>query len=225
MKRSTKGKIVADAAAGVAVAAGGGALAATQLDSSSAENQAIVNDAANQLGIEPSKLSNALEKALEDRVDAAVAAGRLTKAEGDALKQRIEAGDVPLFAGPGHGPGFGLHHEGLRGFDAAASYLGLTEAQLRTQLENGKTLAQVAKDQGKSADGLIDALVADAKKHLDDAVTDGRITQAQEDQVLSDLKQRITDQVNGTAPRFFERPGFEPGPRLQNANVPAGPYA
>jgi hypothetical protein len=216
-------KVVLGTVAGLAVAGAGAAVAATQLGSPKEESQAIINDAAKQLGIQPSKLSDALKKALENRVDAAVQAGRLTKAEGAAIKQRIESGEFPLFLGPpmGHfGPGpFGDK------LDAAASYLGLTQDQLRTKLDSGKTLAQVAKDQGKSVDSLIDALVADAKKHLDDAVADGRITQAQENQILSDLKQRITDQVNATAPRFFERPGFAPGPRLQNANVPAGPYA
>jgi hypothetical protein len=34
-------------------------------------------------------------------VDAAVAAGRLTKAQSDELKQQIESGNVPLFGGPG----------------------------------------------------------------------------------------------------------------------------
>src|SRR5205823_2628325 len=146
--------------------------------------QAIVNDAAKQLGIEPSKLSAALKKALEDRVDAAVAAGRLTKAEGDALKQRIESGDFPIFGGQ-----HGGHHGHFVDLDAAASYLGLTSAELRTQLESGKTLAQVAQDRGKSVDGLIDALVASAKTHLDEAVAAGKLTKAQEDSILADLKQ------------------------------------
>jgi hypothetical protein len=223
---STKAKVVAGAAAGLAVAAGGGAIAATQLDSPKAENQAIVNDAAQQLGIEPSKLTSALQKALEDRVDAAVTAGRLTKTQGDAIKARIESGDVPLFA-PAGGPGRGFdgHHGAGRGLAAAATYLGLTEAELRTQLESGKTLADVAKAQNKTVDGLVQALLDDARTHLDAARQAGRLTQAQEDQMLSDLKQRITDQVNGTAPRFYGRPGFAPGPALERSAVPAGPYA
>ncbi len=60
----------------------------------------------------------------------------------------------------------------------------MTEAQLRTELMNGKTLAQVAKDKGKSVDGLVNALVADAKTRIDAAVKAGRLTQAQADQVL-----------------------------------------
>ena len=214
MDRSTKTKIVAGAVAAAAIAGGGAAVAATQLRSPSEESQAIVNDAAAQLGVQPQALSNALKKALENQVDAAVAAGRLTKEQGDALKQRIESGQAPLFFGPGFGGHDRGHH--LGDLDAAASYLGLTEDQLRTQLQSGKTLADVAKAQGRSVDGLIDALVADAKEHLDDAVADGRITKAQEDQILADLKQRITDRVNGKLPQFNDRPGFRPAPEFSN---------
>jgi polyhydroxyalkanoate synthesis regulator phasin len=217
MDRSTKMKIVAGAVAAAAVVGGGAAVAATQLRSPSEESQAVVNDAAAQLGVQPQALSAALKKALENRIDAAVADGRLTKQQGDELKQRIESGQAPLFAGPGrgfgdHGP-FGHH---LGDLDAAASYLGLTEDQLRTELQSGKTLADVAKAQNKSVDGLVDALVADAKKHLDDAVADGRLTNAQEAQILADLKQRITDRVNGKLPQFNDRPGFRPAPEFSN---------
>jgi hypothetical protein len=208
MSSRIKPKLVAGAVAGLAVAGGGAAFAATQLDSPKHENQAVLNDAAQQLGVAPSALSAALKKALENRVDAAVAAGRLTKAQGDELKQRIESGNLPLFAGPG----LGFHREGVfGGLDAAATYLGLTEAQLRTQLESGKSLADVAKAQNKSVDGLVQALVDAAKKKLDSAVAAGRLTRTQADSILADLKSRITDFVNGAAPRFGHR-GFRGGP-------------
>jgi urease accessory protein UreF len=191
MDRKLKLKVGAGVAAAAAVAGGGAAIAADRLGSSS-DSQAVVNDAAKQLGVTPSALTAALKKALENRVDAAVAAGRLTKEQGEELKQRIESGDLPLFFGPRGGP-----HEHFGELDAAASYLGLTEAQLETQLENGKSLAQVAKDRGKSVDGLIQALVDQATKRLDAAVAAGRLTKAQEQQILVGLKQRITDFVNG----------------------------
>ncbi len=119
------------------------------------------------------------------------------------MKSRIESGEFPLFFG-GH-PG-GFDHRGFGGLDAAATYLGLTAAELRTQLESGKTLAQVAQDKSKSVDGLIQAMVDEAKTHLDAAVTAGRLKQAQEDSILANLKQRITDLVNGTFPQG--PPGF-----------------
>jgi polyhydroxyalkanoate synthesis regulator phasin len=210
---AVKRKVVAAGVAALAVGGTGAGIAATKLTHSpSEESQAVVNDAAKSLGVEPSKLSAALKKALEDRVDAAVADGRLTQAQGQELKQRIESGDFPLFGPPGGGPGFGFHHESMHGgLDAAATYLGLTEAQLRTKLESGKTLAQVAEDQRKSVDGLEQALVADAKTHLDQAVKDGRLTQAQADEMLSQLKQHISDLVNGKLPARPRGFGFHRG--------------
>jgi hypothetical protein len=195
MDRKLKLKVGAGVAAAAAVAGGGAAIAADRFGSSS-DSQAVVNDAAKQLGVTPSALSSALKKALENRIDAAVAAGQLTKAQGDELKQRIESGKLPLFFGPRGGP-----HEHFGELDAAASYLGLTEAALETQLESGKSLAQVAKDRGKSVDGLVQALVASATKRLDADVAAGRLTKAQEQQILSGLKQRITDFVNGVRDR------------------------
>src|ERR687884_1880390 len=99
MDRSLKLKLGAGGAAAAAAAGGGAAIAADRLGSSN-DSQAVVNDAAKQLGVTPSALSAALKKALENRVDAAVAAGRLTKEQGDELKQRIESGNLPLFFGP-----------------------------------------------------------------------------------------------------------------------------
>ena len=207
MKLNRKAKMMVGAAAVLAAAGGGVAVAASQNGSPSEESQAVIDDAAKQLGIPSSKLSDALKKALGDRIDAAVAAGRLTKAEGDALKQRIAANGVPLFGGLRHGFG----HIGFGGLEAAAGYIGVTEAQLRTELEGGKSLAQVAAAHGKSADGLVNALYADAKKKLDAAVSAGRLTKAQETEMLGVLKDRITNMINRTdrmGEPHLRRPGL-----------------
>src|SRR5262245_38850202 len=100
MEKRTSRKIAAGAAALLAVAGGGAAIAATEL-SPKQESQTVLNDAAKELGVSPSELSAALKSALEKRVDAAVADGRLTKEEGDELKEHIESGDFPLFGMPG----------------------------------------------------------------------------------------------------------------------------
>ena len=137
--------------------------------------------------------------------------------EADAVKAAINSGKVPL----GAGPGFGFHTEmhGGKFLDAAATYLGLTEDQLRTQLESGKSLADVAKAQGKSVDGLKQAIVDAATKELDQVVTDKRITADQEQTILADLKARLDDLVNGT----LKRPGpFSAGPPVFRA---PGSYA
>jgi len=198
MKLSRRTTLIAAGIAALAVAGGGGALAATQLTPKQ-ERQAVLNDAAKQLGVTPAKLESALKQALKNRVDAAVADGRLTQAQANELKARIDAGSLPFF-----GPR-GFDHRGGPHLDAAAAYLGLSAAELRAQLESGKTLAQVAQARGKSVSGLVDALVADEKQELAAAVADGRITQAQADRHLARARERFEELVNRT-PRL--RGGF-----------------
>jgi hypothetical protein len=204
-----KRTVAAGAAALLAIAGGGAAVAATSGGSPQQDSQAVVDDAAGQLGVSSAQLSNALEQALENRVDEEVAAGRLTKAQGEELKTRIQSGEVPLI---GIGPG-GRHHGGgpAAGLDAAASYLGLTDGQLRSSLRSGKTLAAIAEANGKSVDGLVAAMVAQAKQHIAADVAAGRLTKAQQQDILSNLEQRITDLVNGKIPTPPAGAGFDRG--------------
>ena len=204
MKR-TKSRIAGATAVAAALIGGGAAIAADRLTPEQ-ESNAVVADAAKQLGIDASKLNAALKQALENRVDAAVAAGRITKAQGDEMKARIAAGDVPLV---GIGPGGGLRHGGhhFADLDAAASYLGITEAELKTSLSDGSTLAEIAEAKGKSVDGLKAALVAAAKADLAQAVKDGRLTEAQQTEILSNLADRIDDLVNGELGLHHAGPG------------------
>lgn len=196
MKTRDKTKVAILAAGAVTIVAGlaaAGAVTAARAISPGDESQSVIADAAGQLGIEPAALSDALKQALKHRIDAAVDAGRLTKAQGDELKQRIDsAGSVPLFGGFGHHRGLGH----FRSLEAAADYLGLTEAELREQLQD-KTLAEIAKDKGKTVAGLVQALVADARSRIDAAVADGRLTQEQATELKSDLEARVERLVSG----------------------------
>jgi hypothetical protein len=61
----------------------------------------------------------------------------------------------------------GTHHRHSGTLAVASSYLGVSEAQLRSELGSGKSLAQVAgATSGRSATGLIDALEAAQKQKL-----------------------------------------------------------
>lgn len=214
----TRARAIAIGAAVLIAAGGGAAVAGTQLGDPKAESENVASDAAKELGVSPSALTSAIENALIARVDAAVAAGRLTKEQGEALAAKIRSGELPLFAGPGRGfgrhlghrgGGFG-HRGGFAGLDGAAGYLGLTDAALRAELSSGKSLADVAKAKGKSVDGLIDTLVAAATKRIDAAVAAGRVTSEQATRMKADLKKHVTLLVNGARPEGG--PGF-PGHR------------
>jgi hypothetical protein len=173
-------------------------------------------------------LIDALVAAEKTELAAAVTAGEITQAQADQMTTTLTAhvtaevnGTRPAHAPGGHGFGHGARGDELT---AAATYLGVTETALTTQLQAGKTLAQVADaTSGKSAAGLIDALVAAEKTELAAAVAAGTITQAQSDQITTTLKGRFTALVNGTRPAHAGhsqgmRQGFAP-----RGTTPAAP--
>jgi ribosomal protein S20 len=231
MRSMTRGrKLTYAAAAGAAVllVAGlgaAGAVAASRMFSPNDESKAVIDDAAAQLGVKPEELSDALKQALKNRIDAAVDAGVLTSDEAQRLKARIDAGEYPFLFGPelrldrhrwGFGPDLGHHFDFL---GVAASYLGMSEDELRDALES-KTLAEIAKDKGKTVSGLVAALVAAEDKKIDEAVAAGRITKAQATEIKARLQDRMQALVAGElhGPGPGAHPGLWPG-----SGFPRGP--
>jgi hypothetical protein len=94
-----------------------------------------------------------------------------------------------------HGFGFGFGFGGF-GLNAAASYLGLSNAQLLQQLRSGKSLAQITTAKGKTVAGLEQAMTAPLKKGLDAAVARKVITAAKEQQILSRLSSALSQRIN-----------------------------
>jgi hypothetical protein len=183
-------------------------LTATQLQTALQSGKTLAQVADATKGKSAAGLIAALVASEQKELAAAVTAGKLTQAQADAmsaqLKDRVTAIVNGSF-GAGRDHGFGFGHGGAGQLDAAATYLGLTAAQLQTALQSGKTLAQIADaTKGKSAAGLIAALVASEQKELAAAVSAGKLTQAQADAMSTQLKQRVTDLVNGV----HSAPGF-----------------
>jgi hypothetical protein len=208
-------RLIAVGAAALAVAGGAGAAVAATGGGSSPND--FLDSVARHLGISRDKLDDATKAAAIEQVDAQLKAGQITKEQADEFKKRIEAGDMPLL---GRGFGFGGGPGGPGGpgpllkagigdsLAAAAKYLGLSESDLRDQLNDGKSLADVAKAQNKDLDGLEQAILAAAKSDLDKAVTDKNLTQSQADDIYARLKNGIDDMVNGQLRmRFRDRPG------------------
>jgi polyhydroxyalkanoate synthesis regulator phasin len=234
MRHMNRSKKLTFGATGLAVAAlvvglgAAGAVAASRILSPQEESKAVIDDAAKQLGVKPEALSEALKQALKNRIDAAVDAGVLTKEQAKALEERIDSGDYPsLFGLHGLGRGLGGHPFGPHGFrdrgpstvmSAAASYLGMSLDDLREALDD-KTLAEIAKEKGKSVAGLVAAIVAAESKKIEQAVADGRITQAQATEITSKLKDRMQSLVDGELHgpgdfrhRFWPGSGYPRGP-------------
>ena len=103
-------------------------------------------------------------------------------------------GRGPGPGGFGRGPGARVTGDSEA---AAAAYLGTTEADLETKIRAGQTLAQIANaTPGKSRDGLVSALVADATAKIDAAQKAGTITADQATQLKSNLSTRIAREVD-----------------------------
>jgi hypothetical protein len=174
------------------VGLGGTALAT----SSSGGGNSFLDDVAHRLGISPAKLQNAIKGAQADQLNNLVKQGRLTRAQANAIEKRLRQRNGAPFGGPFGG----FRHHGFRGgprpffgfgpmgpFATAASYLGITQDALGKDLRAGKTLAAIAKANGKSVAGLETAMLAPAKTHLDSAVKSGRLTKTQERRFLKML--------------------------------------
>jgi hypothetical protein len=195
----------------VVVAAGAGAgaaIAANAGDDAKKAEQSVLDDAAKRLNVTPDALRTALGAAEDAQLDQAVKDGKLTQSQADAIKaDRQKDGRVlggPGVGGPGHGgrggPGLGLGRgHGLDGaLDGAAAALGLKADELRTKLEAGKSIADVAKDEGKAIADVKAAIKAAVTKQLDADVTAGRLTAEQRTSALAELDEHLDDLVSRT---------------------------
>jgi DNA-binding CsgD family transcriptional regulator len=94
----------------------------------------------------------------------------------------------------------------------AAKALGMTEAELTTELKAGKSIADVAKAKNIDLDTVIAKLTAAFKAHLDEEVTSGKHTQAEADAKLAEFKTRVTTMVNTAGlPMHGGKGGHGPG--------------
>jgi hypothetical protein len=183
-------RLVIGATGLVVLAGAAGAVAAPQ-GSSGSGAQAYVNDLAGRLGVTPSALTAAIKASDGDRIDAALAAGRLTQAQATALKARIQtSAGVPFFGHRFAAGGFTGRLGG--GAATAAQYLGVSETTLHAHLQAGQSLAQVATaTPDKSVAGLKAAIVAAETTRLNAAVAAAPITSQQEQRRLTNLSSRI----------------------------------
>ena len=135
-----------------------------------------------------------------------VEAGTITQAQADAVIAALAEAGPPAGGHGGHGGRGEMGGRGGRGLDSAAEALGVSADELRTALQGGQTIAQVAESKGVDVQTVIDAMLADLKAHLDEEVAAGEHTQEEADQKLADATERITDSVNNGFPERGERP-------------------
>ena len=90
---------------------------------------------------------------------------------------------------------------------AIAAVLKLTEAEFKTQVQSGKTLAQIATAQSVSVQSVINVLVAGMQAHIAEELASGEITQAQATTKLASVTAKATERVNSVQPARGEGNG------------------
>lgn len=113
----------------------------------------------------------------------------------------------------------------------AATFLGISQSTLQTDLQNGRTLAQVAQAQGKTVADLKTYLTSQLKTRLDKAVAANQLTSQHETTILNNASSRLDGLINGTFPAhrgpggFGRRGGFgsQPGPGAPDATTSPTP--
>jgi polyhydroxyalkanoate synthesis regulator phasin len=211
MKKWGLGAFGLAAIAGV-IALGAGVLSgvaqAQEPDSEQVNRHEVYQEAlAAELGITVEQLQAAQEAARNSVIDDAVAAGRITEEQAERLRN-AEPGEIR------RGFGHRVRHAIGNAVETAAGILGLTTDEVRQGFMDGKSLNDLAAEQGVT--DLEAQLVAQLTADIQAKVSDGSITQEQADRLLENLSERVSNLVDHEGGKFRRGPGGPGGAPSEN---------
>lgn len=155
---------------------------------------------AGALGISVEEYDAAVDQAQEQVVGEALDEGWLTEDQAKKMQERFEQGSGRR----GMDRGFMMPHPGFMGrgggslVGAAAEKLDMSVEDLFAELEDGKSIADVAKDNDVDPQEIIDTYLAELGETLKQAVEDGKMTQNQADWMLEQATETAPDRLNNT---------------------------
>jgi hypothetical protein len=192
-------------------------ISADELRDALADGKSIAT-VAEERGVELQAVVDAMVATATERIDAALADGRIDEDRATELKaelpERIDE-FVQLEGLPGWrdhdwrgghgwwgGPGWwGLDGPSdFGGLDAAAEALRLDEDALWDALRDGNSIADVAAEQGVDLQVVQDALVAEATERIDAALADGWIDEDRATELKAEISDRASDFVQQSLP-------------------------
>jgi len=164
-----------------------------------------------ELGLTEEDVREAVEVVIEEKV----ADGTLTQEQADRMMEWLD-GEAPLGIGS---LGMRMANLGMRmGRFAITEHLcdllGLSPEELREELREGKTLAEILEEQGVDREELQEAMLAGLTEMIEEKVADGTLTREQADRILDRIEERqgwaLGRMAFGQAPRM----AFGPGPLM-----------
>ncbi len=171
-----------------------------------------VADVAQEQGIDLTTIVDALVAPKVERLNRAVEAGRLTEQQADALLALARVRVEDRLNRP-----FSLHP-----FIIAAQVLGMDAPDLWSELQAGKSVAQVADEKGIPLDDIVNAILEPKSGRLNQLVSEGRLTQEQADTLLAMARERVEDMLT-RVPRSPQGKGHPGRGRGQCGNQPITP--
>ncbi len=154
--------------------------------------QQYLQDLAKRLGVSVSTLQQDKLAAAEDVLAQLVKDGKLTQNQANQIKQRLESHK----ACSGNGRdlwGRGIMMQTLKQYlpavaNQVAQGLHMTVDQLKTQLQSGKSLTDIATAQGVSASQLHTLVINAVQNAVNKAVSDGNLIQQQATNIMQMLQ-------------------------------------
>jgi hypothetical protein len=122
---------------------------------------------------------------------------------GPGFGSRFQGGFGPGFGrgmGRGFGPGFAMGPR-LGGPEnsliaVAAEQLGMTPQELLTELQSGKTMADVAAEKDVALETIVEAFITPRTERLQELVDNGQLTQEQADAQIELMRANVTARLN-----------------------------
>ena len=169
---------------------GDAGLTAANAASSSTACSDFMKHFATELGKSQQQIDTAFQKAVADTLADEVKSGQITQAQADAIKAKLAKQTPCTLPNPraAGGPKAEIGAYMQQYLAAAASALGISQAQLTTDLKSGQSLSQVAAAQHVSEADFRTRLIANLKPTLDQAVASKTITAAQEQTIIDRLQ-------------------------------------
>ena len=153
----------------------------------------FISHLSSDLGKSQTDVNSAIQKAINQTLADEVSHGTLKQAQAQKIQQRLANQQVCALAGglgtkPSAETHIGAYKQQL--LAAAAAALGISQAQLQTDLAGGMSLSQIAAVQKPpvTEEQFRSKLIAQLKPMLETAVTDGKLSSMQEQAILQRLQ-------------------------------------
>ncbi|MAT44300.1 MAG: hypothetical protein CL609_18365 [Anaerolineaceae bacterium] len=182
-----------------------------EVKSALAEGKTI-QDLFEEAGLDYEAYLQQLAETQLDCINQALADGKITETQAERMISAVEKGleeGKPFLLGHRSFKHPGIQKLRFLSFDNIAESLGLTAAELKTAMNNGQSLPEIAAEQNVDLDELfadwVEAQIAD----LSQAVEDEKLTQAQADALIEKMNQILEEGFDFENWNPFEHKGLD----------------